>query len=83
MPETPATYGSLDKKLRSLGFTSRTVEGKARIYTHEANGAKVILPDAPFSETVLPHHLIVVQTVFEEYDIVDPADPTVKPQKAS
>jgi hypothetical protein len=59
------------------------LEGKARIYTHEPTGAKVILPDAPFGETVLPHHLGVVTTVFKEYDIVDPADPAVKPQKAS
>ena len=73
MAEINLTYGQLDKALRSHGFVAHTLEGKARIYKHEATGAKIILPDAPLAETVLPHHLIVVRTVFKEFNLAEPA----------
>ena len=52
-----------DERLRALGFTFHTQEGKARIYRHEKTGASVILPDAPFDEPVLLHHLAVIRHV--------------------
>lgn len=55
------TYGALDKVLGILGFTSRTQKGKARIYRNETAGAAIILPDIPFEQEVLPHHLTVVR----------------------
>jgi predicted RNA binding protein YcfA (HicA-like mRNA interferase family) len=83
MAEKATTYGHLDETLRSLGFTARTVEGRARIYKHERAGATIILPDAPFGEQVLPQHLIVVRTILKEYGLVDPTDLTLKIQKVS
>jgi hypothetical protein len=65
------TYGLLDEKLRALGFTAHTQKDKARIYQHEQTGARILLPDAPFNEDVLPHHLAVVRHVLKEYDIKD------------
>jgi hypothetical protein len=67
MAQQPVTYAHLDEALRSLGFISRTLEGKARIYKHPS-GATVILPDSPLEDAVLPHHLVVVRTVLAEYD---------------
>ena len=68
MPKTTFTYGLLDEGLRPLGFTARTQKGKARIYRHVQTGASVILPDVPFEEEVLPHHLAVARHVLEEYN---------------
>jgi predicted RNA binding protein YcfA (HicA-like mRNA interferase family) len=71
MSEPELTYGTLDKQLRDLGFGAHTQKGKARVYRHERTGATVILPDAPFEEAVLPHHLVVVRRVLSEYDLGD------------
>jgi predicted RNA binding protein YcfA (HicA-like mRNA interferase family) len=65
------TYGLLDKRLGDLGFTARTIKGKARIYRHEQTGASVILPDVAFDEEVLPHHLLVARHTLREYDLGD------------
>jgi hypothetical protein len=73
MAEPALTYGQLDEVLRTHGFVARGVESKARIYKHEVTGASVILPDAPFADAVLPHHLIVVRTVLKEFDLPEPA----------
>jgi len=66
MPNAAFTYGLLDERLRNLDFKPRILEGKARIYQHEPTGARIYLPDAPFDEEVLPHHLVVVRQVLEE-----------------
>jgi hypothetical protein len=71
MRKAAFTYGLLDEKLRALGFTARSQKGKARIYRHEQTGASVILPDAPFEEEVLPHHLAVARHVLNEYHLGD------------
>ncbi len=71
MSEQSLTYSRLDEALRSVGFTPRTLERRARIYKHPS-GATVILPDAPFKDTVIPHHLVVVRTVLAEYNLPDP-----------
>lgn len=65
------TYGVLDERLRRLGFTARTQKGKARIYRHERTGASVFLPDAPFEDEVLPHHLAVARHALREYNLGD------------
>jgi hypothetical protein len=65
------TYGLLDERLRALGFTVRTQQGKARIYRHEPTGASVILPDVPFDEEVLPHHLAVARHALKEHNLGD------------
>ena len=82
MSELLVTYGRLDEGLRSVGFTCRILEGKARIYKHP-RGATVILPDSLLDHLVIPHHLVVVRTVLAEYDIADPLILAPKPQPAS
>ena len=74
MREPSFTYGRLDEWLSALGFTARTQKGQARIYRHEQTGARIFLPDAPFEEEVLPHHLAVVRRVLEEYTLGDVRD---------
>lgn len=71
MSNATFTYGVLDRRLRTLGFTARTEKSKARIYRHEQTGASVILPDAPFDEEVLPHHLVVARRALKEHDLGD------------
>ena len=82
MSEKSVTYARLDETLRSIGFSSRTLEGRARIYKHPS-GATVILPDSPFDDPVIPHHLAMVGTVLADYDISDPLALTSKPLPAS
>jgi hypothetical protein len=69
-----ATYGRLDEVLRSLGFSVRVVEEKTRIYKHEATGALVFLPERPAGESAIPHHLVAVRKILEDYGIADPVD---------
>jgi predicted RNA binding protein YcfA (HicA-like mRNA interferase family) len=69
MPKVALTYGMLDQRLRTLGFTVRTQPGKARIYRHEQTGASVILPDASLPSEVLPHHLVVARRVLREHEL--------------
>jgi hypothetical protein len=80
--ESLLTYGRLDKALRSLNFAVRTVDGEARIYRHGTNGAAIYLPDVPFEQTVLPHHLVMVRTILQQYDIPAPPDFALKLQTA-
>ena len=82
MPKAAATYADLDETLRSLGFTARTVEGKARIYRHPS-GASVYLPDTALDRSVQSHHLELVGAVLREYDIDDPTDSLAKLQRAT
>jgi predicted RNA binding protein YcfA (HicA-like mRNA interferase family) len=65
------TYHDLDERLRALGFSVHIQKGRARIYRHEQRGASVILPDVPFDEEVLPHHLAVTRHALQEYDMAD------------
>jgi predicted RNA binding protein YcfA (HicA-like mRNA interferase family) len=71
MPKTALTYGLLDETLRTLGFTAHTQKGKARVYRHDKTGVRIILPDAPFEEEVLGHHLAVIRHVLKEHDLDD------------
>jgi predicted RNA binding protein YcfA (HicA-like mRNA interferase family) len=80
MAKAVFTYGLLDKRLHALGFTSRTQKGKARIYRHEATGASVILPDAPFQEEVPAHHLVVARHVLRDHELGDLGEPRREPR---
>jgi predicted RNA binding protein YcfA (HicA-like mRNA interferase family) len=81
MHKEALTYGLLDERLRALGFTARTQKGKARIYRHERTGASIILPDAPFDQEVLSHHLIVARRVLKEYDLAGLDNGQIVPMK--
>ena len=81
---TDVTYGQMDKVLRSLGFTSRTVKlrGDVRIYEHESTGARFIFPETPESQSVLDYHLLAVRTSLDLYGIADPTDFAARLKKA-
>jgi len=72
------TYGLLDERLRALGFTAHTQQGKARIYKHEQTGASIILPDTCFEDEVLPRHLVVARRVLKDYNLGDLDEEQVK-----
>jgi hypothetical protein len=71
---TEVTYGQLDRVLRALGFSYRTVtlQTEAVVYEHQQTGAVVILPAASEWKRALPHHLAAVQGTLREYGIADP-----------
>ena len=81
MHKEALTYRRLDERLRALGFSVRTQKGKVRIYRHEQTGASVILPDAPFDQEVLPHHLAVTRHALREYDLADLENGQIVPLK--
>jgi hypothetical protein len=82
---TDVTYGHLDKVLRALGFSCRTVtlRTQARVYEHQGSGAVIILPAAPKRKKALPHHLAAVQGTLKEYEIADPLDFAAQLQEVS
>lgn len=84
MVRTEVTYGQLDKALRSLGFTCRAVKlrGNARIYEHEATGARFIFPDFPDTDGVLDYHLLGVRTSLDLFGIADPTEFAAKLKRA-
>jgi hypothetical protein len=70
---TELTYGQLDKVLRSLGFSSHSVQGKppARHYKHKETGAFITLPPLPENDRVMEHHLGAVRVTLEGFGIAD------------
>ena len=84
MKRTEVTYGQLDKVLRSLGFTCRSVdvEGEAHLYEHNKTGATILLPPFPETDGVLDYHLIMVRTTLDGFGIADPTAFAAKLQKA-
>jgi hypothetical protein len=74
MRRTEATYGQLDKVLRSLGFSCRPArhEPPGRIYEHEA-GAVIMLPAMPDSDKVFEHHLVAVRTELDNFGLAAPS----------
>jgi hypothetical protein len=82
---TEVTYGQLDKVLRALGFSCRTVtlQTEAQVYEHQETGAVIILPATSERKRALPHHLAAVQGTLAEYRIADPLDLAGELQKAS
>jgi len=79
------TYGQLDKVLRALGFSCRTVtlQTEALVYEHQETGAVIILPAASERKRALPHHVAAVQGTLTEYGIADPLDIAGELQKTS
>ena len=84
MTTTEVTYGQLDRALRSLGFSSRLVEGKppARHYEHKETGAFITIPPFPESDQVLEHHLVTVRVTLDGFGIADPTAFAAQVQKA-
>jgi hypothetical protein len=83
MHKATFTYRQLDESLRALGFSVRTLKGKARIYQHEPTGARIFLPDAPFDREALPAHLVVARHVLDDYDLGEIENGRIVPAKAS
>ncbi len=84
MTTTEVTYGQLDRVLRSLGFSSRLVQGKppARHYEHKETGAFITVPPFPESDRVLEHHLVTVRVTLDGFGIADPTAFAAQVQKA-
>lgn len=84
MNRTEATYGQVDKLLRSLGFTCRVItkNAESRVYEHTPSGALIILPAFPEDDKVLDYHLVGVRTTLDGFGIVDPAEFASKLKKA-
>jgi hypothetical protein len=77
------TYGRLQEVLLSLGFCLYGVEESNKVFRHEPTGALIIYPDLPVSDTVLPRHLLLVQSILDAYGIGDESVLFKEPQKAS
>jgi hypothetical protein len=74
MKRTDVTYGQLDRVLRSLGFSCRTVTGEppARVYEHKKSGARIMLPPFPEEDQVLDDRLLAARTTLDLFGIADP-----------
>ncbi len=64
MTHTAVTYGQLDRALRSLGFTRRTVakDPPAIRYEHAASGALISVPPFADDDAAMEHHLVAART---------------------
>jgi hypothetical protein len=84
MRRTNVTYGQLDKVLRSLGFTCRSVKGEppACVYDHKETGASFMIPRLPLTDFVLDYHLVGARTTLDLFGIADPTVFDAKLQKA-
>jgi len=84
MAPTKLTYGKLDKVLRSLGFSSRLVQGRppARHYEHPETGAFITVPPLPKSDPGMGHHLVAVRVTLDNFGIADPTAFAEQIQKA-
>jgi hypothetical protein len=84
MKRTEATYGQLDKVLRSLGFSCRPArhDPPGRVYEHKEAGAMIMLPELPDSDKVFEHHLVAVRTELDNFGLAEPAVFAAKLQKA-
>jgi hypothetical protein len=84
MNRTDVTYGQLDRVLRSLGFTSRRVEGNppALVYDHQPTGASFMVPPFPEDDRVLEYHLVTAKVMLDEFGIANPTTFASKLQKA-
>ncbi|MCI0457292.1 MAG: hypothetical protein L0Z62_09965 [Gemmataceae bacterium] len=82
---TEVTYGQLDRVLRSLGFSCRTLtdEPKALVYEHKATGAILTWPPFPGEQQVLPHHLAAARGTLDLFGIATPQEFTGRLHKAS
>jgi hypothetical protein len=83
MHDTQVSYRQLDCVMLSLGFRVQVEKGKYRLYTHEATGALMTLPDRKLTELVSPMHLAGVRTVLANFGIADEFEFASQLQKAS
>jgi hypothetical protein len=74
MKRADVTYGQLDEVLRSLGFTSRLVNGDppTRLYEHKGSGASLMIPPFPEDDRVLEYDLVTARVMLDEFGIADP-----------
>jgi hypothetical protein len=81
---TELTYGQLERVLRSLGFSSRLVQGKppARHYEHEETAAFITVPPFTESDRVMEYHLVTVRVTLDGFGIADPNTFAAQAQKA-
>ena len=84
MKRSEATYGQLDKVLRSLGFSYRPTNNQppGRIYEHIKTGAVIMLPEFPDDEKILEHHMLTVTTELDNFGLADPSGFAARLQKA-
>jgi len=84
MRRTKFTYGQLGKVLRSLGFTSRLVEGNppALIYDHKDTGCSIMVPPFPKDDLVLERHFATARMMLDQFGIADPEAFDAKLRKA-
>ena len=84
MEMTDVTYGQLDKVLRLLGFSCRSLPDgpPTRVYEHKHSGALFMLPASPESDGVLDYHLLGVRTSLDVYGIAAPSEFAAKLKKA-
>jgi hypothetical protein len=68
---TQLTYGQLKQVLCSLGFSVHALKGGALGYQHES-GARLIFPNLPDQDKVMPRHLVAVRVVLEAFGIDEP-----------
>jgi hypothetical protein len=76
MKRSTATYGQLDKALRSLGFSCRALTDQpppTRVYQHSATGSMIMLPAFPETDHVYEHHMIAVRTELDNFGIAEPS----------
>ncbi len=57
--------------LRALGFDVHVEAGKRRLYTHEATGALMSLPDRKPTESAHPTYLSATRTVLSNFGLAD------------
>ncbi len=79
-----ATYGQLDKVLRSLGFSCHlsAEPPPTRVYLHEETGASIMLPAFPKEDRVFAYHIVMVRGTLDNFGIADPDVLDAKLQKA-
>ena len=84
MKRADATYGQLDKVLRSLGFSCRLENGDppARRYEHKETGALVTMPPFPLTDLALERHVVAARTIVDAFGIAEPKVFDAKLQKA-
>ena len=83
MKRSDVTYGQLDKVLRSLGFSCRSVkeDPPGHIFEHKT-GAVIMLPALTDSDKVFDYHLVAVRTELENFGLADSTVFAAKLQKA-
>lgn len=64
------TYGSMARRLRSLGFTRQATKGKHLYYRHP-DGAIILLPPGTDKTRLRPVHLTMIRSVLRDHNLVD------------